>query len=77
MTADSLMAARNSPQLELFRKKDIEVLLMADRVDEWAMEFVHEFDGTPMQNVSEGAVDLGDLQDAEEKKAREAAAERV
>ena len=76
VTADSLAAAKNSPQLELFRKKDIEVLLMADRVDEWAMEFVHEFDGTPMQNVSKGAVDLGDLQDAEEKKALEAAAEQ-
>ena len=49
---------------------------MADRVDEWAMEFVHEFDGVPMQNVSKGAVDLGDLQDAEEKKALEAAAEQ-
>ncbi len=76
VTADSLTAAKNSPQLELFRKKDIEVLLMADRVDEWAMEFVHEFDGTPMQNVAKGAVDLGDLQDAEEKKALEAAAEQ-
>lgn len=52
------------------------MLLMADRVDEWAMEFIHEFDGTPMQNVSKGAVDLGDLQDAEEKKALEAAAEQ-
>ena len=76
VTADSLAAAKNSPQLELFRKKDIEVLLMADRVDEWAMEFVHDFDGTPMQNVAKGAVDLGDLQDAEEKKALEAAAEQ-
>ncbi len=76
VTADSLIAAKNSPQLELFRKKDIEVLLMADRVDEWAMEFVHEFDGTPMQNVAKGAVDLGDLQDAEEKKALEVAAEQ-
>ena len=76
VTADSLSAAKNSPQLELFKKKDIEVLLMADRVDEWAMEFVNEFDGTAMQNVSKGAVDLGDLQDAEEKKALEAAAEQ-
>lgn len=76
VTADSLAAAKNSPQLELFKKKGIEVLLMADRVDEWAMEFVHEFDGTPMQNVAKGAVDLGDLQDAEEKKALEAAAEQ-
>ena len=76
VTAESLSAAKNSPQLELFKKKGIEVLLMADRVDEWAMEFIHEFDGTPMQNVSKGAVDLGDLQDAEEKKALEVAAEQ-
>ena len=76
VTADSLMAAKNSPQLELFKKKGIEVLLMADRVDEWAMEFVHEFDGTAMQNIAKGAVDLGDLQDAAEKKALEAAAEQ-
>lgn len=76
VTADSLNAAKNSPQLELFKKKGIEVLLMSERVDEWAMNFVHEFDGTPLQNVSKGAVDLGDLQDAEEKKALEAAAEQ-
>ncbi|OTG85721.1 molecular chaperone HtpG [Acinetobacter sp. ANC 4558] len=76
VTADSLNAAKNSPQLELFKKKGIEVLLMSERVDEWAMEFVHEFDGTPLQNVAKGAVDLGDLQDAEEKKALEAAAEQ-
>ena len=76
VTADSLSAAKNSPQLELFKKKGIEVLLMSERVDEWAMEFVTEFDGLPMQNVAKGAVDLGDLQDAEEKKALEAAAEQ-
>ncbi|MDQ8936273.1 molecular chaperone HtpG [Acinetobacter rudis] len=76
VTAESLSAAKNSPQLELFKKKGIEVILMADRVDEWAMNFVHEFDGTTLQNVSKGAVDLGDLQDAEEKKALEAAAEQ-
>ncbi|MCO8046215.1 molecular chaperone HtpG [Acinetobacter bohemicus] len=74
VTADSLNAAKNSPQLEVFKKKGIEVLLMTERVDEWAMNFVHEFEGTPLQNVSKGAVDLGDLQDAEEKKALEAAA---
>lgn len=73
VTADSLNAAKNSPQLELFKKKGIEVLLMTERVDEWAMNFVNEFDGTPLQNVSKGAVDLGDLQDAEEKKALEEA----
>ena len=76
VTADSLNTAKNSPQLELFKKKGIEVLLMSERVDEWAMEFVHEFDGTPMQNVAKGAVDLGDLQDAEEKKALEEATEQ-
>jgi molecular chaperone HtpG len=76
VTADSLNAAKNSPQLELFKKKGIEVLLMAERVDEWAMNFVHEFDGTPLQNVAKGAVDLGDLQDAEEKQALDAAAEQ-
>lgn len=74
VTADSLNAAKNSPQLELFKKKGIEVLLMTERVDEWAMNFVNESDGTPLQNVSKGAVDLGDLQDAEEKKALEEAA---
>ncbi|MCF9000111.1 molecular chaperone HtpG [Acinetobacter nectaris] len=76
VTADSLTAAKNSPQLELFKKKGIEVLLMADRVDEWAMNFVHEFDGMPMQSIAKGAVDLGDLQDAEEKKALEQAQEQ-
>ena len=76
LTAENLAAAKASPQLEVFKKKGIEVLLMADRVDEWAMNFVFEFDGTPLQNVSKGAVDLGDLQDAEEKKALEQAAEQ-
>ena len=75
ITADSLAAAKNSPQLEVFRKKGIEVLLMADRVDEWAMSHVHEFEGTPLQSVAKGAFDLGKLQDEEEKKAAEAAAE--
>ena len=75
ITADSLAAARNSPQLEVFRKKGIEVLLMTDRVDEWALSFLHEFDGTALQSVAKGAVDLGKLQDEEEKKAAEQAAE--
>jgi molecular chaperone HtpG len=75
ITADTLAAAKNSPQLELFRKKGIEVLLMTDRVDEWALSFLHEFDGTPLQSVAKGAVDLGELQDEEEKKAAEQAAE--
>ncbi|MBW8314938.1 MAG: molecular chaperone HtpG, partial [Hydrogenophaga sp.] len=75
ITADSIAAAKNSPQLEVFKKKGIEVLLMADRVDEWAVSHLHEFDGTPLQSVAKGAVDLGSLQDEEEKKAAEAAAE--
>ena len=75
VTADSEMAAKNSPQIEVFKKKGIEVLLMTDRVDEWAMNFVQEFDGTPLQNVSKGAVDLGALQDEAEKQAAQAAAE--
>ena len=75
ITADTLAAARNSPQLEVFRKKGIEVLLMADRVDEWALNFLPEFDGTPMQSVAKGAFDLGTLQDDAEKKAAEEAAE--
>ena len=76
ITADSLPAARNSPQLEVFRKKGIEVLLMADRVDEWALNHLQDFDGTPMQSVARGAVDLGKLQDESEKKAAEEAAEQ-
>jgi molecular chaperone HtpG len=75
ITADTLAAAKNSPQLEVFRKKGIEVLLMTDRVDEWALNFVQDFDGTPMQSVAKGAVDLGSLQDEAEKKAAEDAAE--
>ena len=75
ITADSIAAAKNSPQLEVFKKKGIEVLLMTDRVDEWAVSHLHEFDGTPLQSVAKGAVDLGSLQDEEEKKAAEAAAE--
>ncbi|MFY8104926.1 MAG: molecular chaperone HtpG [Ramlibacter sp.] len=75
ITAETLAAAKNSPQLEVFRKKGIEVLLMADRVDEWALSFLHEFDGTPMQSVAKGAFDLGKLQDEAEKKAAEEAAE--
>ena len=73
ITADTLAAAKNSPQLEIFRKKGIEVLLMADRVDEWALNYLHDFDGTPLQSVAKGAVDLGKLQDENEKKAAEEA----
>jgi molecular chaperone HtpG len=75
ITAETLAAAKSSPQIEVFRKKGIEVLLMADRVDEWALGHLHDFDGTPLQSVAKGAVDLGKLQDEAEKKAAEEAAE--
>ena len=75
ITADSLAAAKNSPQLEIFRKKGIEVLLLTDRVDEWMLSHLYEFDGKPLQSVAKGAVDLGKLQDEEEKKKAEEAAE--
>ncbi len=75
ITADTLAAAKNSPQLEVFKKKGIEVLLMTDRVDEWALNYLNEFDDTPLQSVAKGAVDLGTLQDEAEKKAAEEAAE--
>ncbi len=75
VTADSLAAAKASPQLEIFRKKGIEVLLLTDRVDEWMLSHVYEFEGKPLQSVTKGAVDLGKLQDEEEKKQAEAAAE--
>ncbi|WP_201586354.1 molecular chaperone HtpG [Psychrobacter jeotgali] len=77
LTADNLAAAKNSPQLELFKKKGIEVILMTSRVDEWAMNFLTEFDGTPLQNIAKGAVDLGDLQDEEEKAEAEKAQETM
>ena len=75
ITADNAAAAKNSPQLEVFKKKGIEVLLMTDRVDEWALNYLNDFDGTPLQSVAKGAVDLGKLQDETEKKAAEEAAE--
>ncbi|MFN3861199.1 MAG: molecular chaperone HtpG [Roseateles sp.] len=75
ITADSLGAAKSSPQLEIFRKKGIEVLLLVDRVDEWMLSHLYEFDGKPLQSVAKGAVDLGKLQDEEEKKKAEEVAE--
>ncbi|MBC8058254.1 MAG: molecular chaperone HtpG [Rhizobiales bacterium] len=71
ITADSLAAAKSSPQLEIFRKKGIEVLLLIDRVDEWMLSHLYEFDGKPLQSVAKGSVDLGNLQDEAEKKQAE------
>jgi molecular chaperone HtpG len=75
VTADTLAAAKSSPQLEVFRKKGIEVLLLADRVDEWMLAHLFEYEGHALQSVAKGAVDLGALQDEAEKKAAEEAAE--
>ncbi|OWQ90235.1 molecular chaperone HtpG [Roseateles aquatilis] len=76
ITADSLSAAKNSPQLEIFRKKGIEVLLLTERVDEWMLSHLYEFEGKSLQSVAKGSVDLGSLQDEEEKKKAEEAAEQ-
>jgi len=75
ITADSFSAAKNSPHLEVFRKKGIEVLLLSDRVDEWLMSNLTEFDGKPLQSVAKGELDLGQLEDEAEKQAQEKDAE--
>ena len=77
ITADSYKAAKSSPHLEIFRKKGIEVLLMADRVDEWLMSHLTEFDEKSFQSITHGALDLGDLEDEESKKALEEAEKQV
>jgi len=71
VTADSFAAARNSPHLEVFRKKGIEVLLMSDRVDEWLVSHLTEFDGKALVSVAKGELDLGKLGDQEDEKAAE------
>jgi len=71
VTADSFNAARNSPHLEVFRKKGVEVLLLSDRVDEWVVGHVTEFDGKSLVSVAKGGLDLGSLEDETEKKERE------
>lgn len=77
LTAENLASAKNSPQLELFKKKGIEVILMTNPVDEWAMNFMYEYDGTPLQNIAKGAVDLGDLTDEAEKEEAKKAEESL
>ncbi len=74
VTADSFTAAKNSPHLEIFRKKGVEVLLLAERVDEWLVSHLHEFEGKPLVSVARGDLDLGKLEDEAEKKAAEAEA---
>ena len=67
ITADSLMAAKNSPHLEIFKKKDIEVILLGDRVDEWMIASLPEFSGKKLQSIAKGDLDLGKLEDKKEK----------
>ena len=71
VTADSYTAAKNSPHLEIFRKKGVEVLLLTDRVDEWMLSFLTEFDGKQLVSVAKGDLDLGKLEDEAEKKQKE------
>jgi len=73
VTAETFQGAKNSPHLEIFRKKGIEVLLLSDRVDEWLVSHLRDFDGKALQSVAKGGLDLGDLEDASEKQARAAA----
>jgi len=70
ITADSFAAAQHSPHLEIFRKKGIEVLLMSDKVDEWMLGGLTEFDGKKLQSIAKGDLDLGKLEDASEKEAQ-------
>jgi len=75
VTADSFNAARNSPHLEIFKKKGIEVLLLSDRVDEWVVGHLTEFEGKQLQSVAKGGLDLGKLEDEAEKQEAEKAAD--
>jgi molecular chaperone HtpG len=71
--ADNHQTAKNSPHLEVFRKKGIEVLLLSDRIDEWLMGYLQDFDGKQIVDVARGGLDLGDIETEEEKKAQEQA----
>lgn len=77
ITADSYQAAKSSPHLEIFRKKGIEVLLMSDRIDEWLMSHLTEFEEKSFQSITKGELDLGDLDDEDSKKAQEKAEKQV
>lgn len=74
VTADTPAAARSSPHLEVFRKKGVEVLLLADRVDEWMLSFLTEHEGKELVSIARGGLDLGELGDESEKQAAEASA---
>jgi molecular chaperone HtpG len=76
VTGDSYTAAKNSPHLEIFKKKGVEVLLLSDRVDEWMLSFFHEFAGKQLISVAKGGLDLGALADEAEKKEQKETEER-
>lgn len=77
ITAESFAAAKHSPHLEIFRKKGIEVLLLHEQIDEWLVTHLNEFDGKPLQSVTKGDLDLGKLEDEEEKKQTEKVTEEL
>lgn len=77
VVAENFATAKNSPHLEIFRKKGIEVLLMYDRVDEWMVSSLMEYDGKSFQDVAKGALDLGELDSEEEKKQQEETAKEL
>jgi molecular chaperone HtpG len=71
VTGENFHAAKNSPHLEIFRKKGVEVLLLTDRVDEWMLSFLQDFDGKELASVAKGGLDLGSLENEAEKKQHE------
>ncbi|CAB1276178.1 molecular chaperone HtpG [Candidatus Nitrosacidococcus tergens] len=76
ITADSFLAAKSSPHLEVFAKKGVEVLVLFDRVDEWLIASLPEFDGKPLQSVTKGELDLGDMEDEQEKQQQKESEEK-
>jgi molecular chaperone HtpG len=76
LTAENFNAASQSPHLEVFRKKGVEVLLLTDRLDEWLMTHLTEFEGKKFQHIAKGDLDLGELNTEEDKKAEEAIARK-
>ncbi len=77
VSAENFETAKNSPHLEIFRKKDIEVLILSDRIDEWLVMHLTEFDGKQLQSVARGELELGDLDTDDDKKAREKASDEM
>jgi molecular chaperone HtpG len=77
ITADSFSAAKNSPHLEIFKKKKIEVLILGDRVDEWMVSYLTEFEGKKLQSIAKGDLDLGKLEEESEKEAKKEIEEKA